>query len=80
MEKILSNNFHIWKKAGHRNFIQFSVRMNFYGKKFFIYENCMIKNLGHFVLYMTYIKNSPNFKFFFLNFFYIWFFHVITVS
>ena len=30
MEKHLSYNFHIWKNAYHRVFIQFSVRMELY--------------------------------------------------
>ena len=44
--KDLSNNFHLWKNAFHRVFIQFSVRMELYEKKFLIYENCMISFFG----------------------------------
>ena len=47
MEKHLSYNFHIWKNVYHRDFIQFSVRMELYDKKFLIYENCMIRSFGH---------------------------------
>ena len=39
MEKHLSYNFHIWKNAYHRGFIQFD-------KKFLIYGNCMIGSFG----------------------------------
>ena len=38
--------FHIWKNACHRNFIQFSVRIELYDKKCFIYGNCMIRIFG----------------------------------
>ena len=44
MGKHLSYNFHIWKNAYHRVFIQFSVRMELYDKKFLIYGNCMIRS------------------------------------
>ena len=47
MEKHLSYNFHFWKNVYHRNFVQFSVRMELYDKKFLIYGNCMIRNFGH---------------------------------
>ena len=46
MEKHLSYNFRIWKNAYHRVFIQFSVRMELYDKKFIIYGNCMIRSFG----------------------------------
>ena len=46
MGKHLSYNFHIWKNAYHRVFIQFSVRMKLYDKKFLIYGNCMIRSFG----------------------------------
>ena len=46
MGKHLSYNFHIWKNAYHRVFIQFSVRMELYDKKFLIYGNCMIRSFG----------------------------------
>ena len=46
MGKHLSYNFHIWKNAYHRVFIQFSVRMELYDKKFLIYGNCMIRSIG----------------------------------
>ena len=45
--KHLSYNFHLWKNDYHRDFIQFSVRMALYGKKFLIYGNCMIRSFGH---------------------------------
>ena len=44
--KYLSYNFHLWENAYHRVFIQFSVRMELYEKKFPIYENCMISIFG----------------------------------
>ena len=34
------------KDASSRDLIQFFVRMELYGKKFFIYGNCMIKPFG----------------------------------
>ena len=37
MEKYLSSNFHIWKIAYHRVFIQFPVRMELY-ESFHIYK------------------------------------------
>ena len=43
----LSCNFHIWKNVYHRDFIQFSVRMELYDKKFLMYGNCMIRSFGH---------------------------------
>ena len=46
MEKYLSCNIHIWKNAYHKNFIRFSVRMELYAKKFFIYGYCLIKSFG----------------------------------
>ena len=50
MGKHLSYNFHIWKNAYYRVFIQFSVRMELYeivyDKKFLIYGNCMIRSFG----------------------------------
>ena len=46
MEKHLSYNFHIWKNVYHRDFIQCSVRMELYDKKFFINGNCMIRSFG----------------------------------
>ena len=47
MEKHLSYNFHLWKNVYHRDFIQFSVRMELYDKKFLIYGNSMIRSFGH---------------------------------
>ena len=47
MEKHISYNFHKWKNVYHRDFIQFSVRMELYDKKFLIYGNCMIRSFGH---------------------------------
>ena len=46
MDKRLPYSFHIWKKAYHRDFIHFSVRMELFGKKFFLYGNCMIRSFG----------------------------------
>ena len=46
MEKQLSYNFHIWKNAYHRIFIQFSVRMELYDKKILIHGKCMIRSFG----------------------------------
>ena len=47
MEKHLSYNFHLWKNVYHRDFVQRSVRMELYDKKFLIYGNCMIRSFGH---------------------------------
>ena len=47
MEKHLSYNFDIWKNVYHREFIQCSVRMALYDKKFFINGNCMIRSFDH---------------------------------
>ena len=57
MTNFESYNFHIWeisnftifiygKNVYHRDFIQFSVRMELYEKKFRIYENYMIRSFG----------------------------------
>ena len=47
MEKHLSYNVHLWKNVHHRDFIQFSVRMALYDKKFLTFGNCMIRSFGH---------------------------------
>ena len=47
--KMLIIQFHtssVWENAYHRDFIQLSVRMALYVKKFFIYENCMRRSFG----------------------------------
>ena len=46
MEKHLSYNIHLWKNLYHRDFIQCSVRMELYDRKFFINGNCMIRSFG----------------------------------